>query len=1341
MTYLFKLARRMASALTVAGVVVLAACSEAAPRDFLGPEPTNPPPTSGPVSLHIAPKVGAIAASQPLQFRAWGRTAAGDSIAIAASWNASGGQIGPDGVFRSAAGGSFTVQAYAIGKPHLTDAATVQVAAPASIFSGLQVGPDPAMVPMGGTLTFSAQAPLATGGMTVPSVTWTATGGTIAPNGVYSAGMAPGSFQVVASTVDGAWSDTVLVQVQAASLQSLAVLPQALTVSSGEVVDFAVAGQWNDGSTSPPAVQWESTAGSINSSGRLNAGGNPGVYRVVGKHAPSGRSDTSLVTIMPAVARIELTPSSAVLQPGAQRAFSAHAVRTDGVIVPVAVSWKATGGNISSTGVYSAGSILGGGYRVIARYLDGQFADTALVTIAAPAATLTGLTLTPGTASVASGAQVTFNAVPTWSDGTSALPALIWSATGGSITGGGIWTAPVAAGSYQVVSRHQVSGLADTATVTVTEAPRVTAVTISQQASSIQTGGTRQFSAQATWSDGASRPVEWLWSATGGTITVNGLYTAGSLAGQFLVIASCVGCSAADTTGISVTSAPPPAATLTALTLNPAQALLNPGDVLPLHIFASWNDGSNQVPDLAWTVGGGTRSGLNYTAGSTAGTFLLIARHAAGTLADTSVITIAVPGNATPSPTLSFLVLNPSSVSMNAGEQRTLTVAATWSDGTTTLPPLTWDATGGALSGLVYTAGSTAGSYRIIVRHQGGTKADTTAVTVVVPPPTLVSLQVSPSGASTPAGYSIPFTVTGKMSDSSVVTPTVTWSATGGTITSGGVYTAFTAAGTFQVTAAHAASGLSAQQAVTVTAGSTGGSGGGTAAVAELPRVYLNTTYAPPTGQVINVADGGNLQAALNSAACGDELRLAQGAVFTGNFTLPARNCPNNPIHIRTAGTLPPAGVRVSPAVAASYNFATIRTPDYQAAIKAASGAFGYRLIALRVTAAPPATFNYGLITIGSGEETTLAQMPGHVTFDRMYIYGLPSLHLKRCLAINGTHTAIVDSHLSQCTAKGQDSQAIAGWSGPGPFKIVNNHVEGAAENILFGGAGGGPAGSPSDIEIRRNHVYKPLSWMIGDPYTVKNLFELKNAVRVLVEGNVFENNWAHAQTGTAVLIMPINDGGTSARAVRVTDVTFRHNRIIASGNGIAIIGTSGYAGSGPAEQLQRFTMEHNVFEEIGRADLRSDGRMVVVFQAAKDVIINHNTFLHSQQAGARANSAIYLDANPAKHDRLEITNNVFSGGAYGLHGVGSGTGTSSLNHHANTWQFVANALTGQGAYPYGAQYYPTGNFFPSSVAALGLDANLRLGSVSGLLGKGTDGKDLGADVAAVLAATAGVMP
>ena len=58
------------------------------------------------------------------------------------------------------------------------------------------------------------------------------------------------------------------------------------------------------------------------------------------------------------------------------------------------------------------------------------------------------------------------------------------------------------------------------------------------------------------------------------------------------------------------------------------------------------------------------------------------------------------------------------------------------------------------------------------------------------------------------------------------------------------------------------------------------------------------------------------------------------------------------------------------------------------------------------------------------------------------------------------------------------DSQAINGYNGAGPFTIENNYLEAAGENVLFGGAD--PAVTnlvPSDIVLRRNHLFKPLEW------------------------------------------------------------------------------------------------------------------------------------------------------------------------------------------------------------------------------------------------------------------------
>src|SRR6266496_3222501 len=81
----------------------------------------------------------------------------------------------------------------------------------------------------------------------------------------------------------------------------------------------------------------------------------------------------------------------------------------------------------------------------------------------------------------------------------------------------------------------------------------------------------------------------------------------------------------------------------------------------------------------------------------------------------------------------------------------------------------------------------------------------------------------------------------------------------------------------------------------------------------ELPRVFLDTNYAPPTrGKLIPVNAGGDLQAALHASQPGDVIELQAGATFTGNFILPKK--PGTDwIYIRLSliTRLPPTSTRV----------------------------------------------------------------------------------------------------------------------------------------------------------------------------------------------------------------------------------------------------------------------------------------------------------------------------------------------------------------------------------------------------------------------------------------------
>src|SRR5437762_3532185 len=294
----------------------------------------------------------------------------------------------------------------------------------------------------------------------------------------------------------------------------------------------------------------------------------------------------------------------------------------------------------------------------------------------------------------------------------------------------------------------------------------------------------------------------------------------------------------------------------------------------------------------------------------------------------------------------------------------------------------------------------------------------------------------------------------------------------------------------------------------------------------ELPRVSIDTRYVAPSagGRRLLVRRGENLQSALDAAQSGDVVLLEPGATFVGNFTLPEK-AGAGWITVRTAAPdaqLPPEGTRITPAYSAV--LPKIVTPNGDPALATALRARRYRIIGVEFTAAPSVTRNHGIVTLGEGgrSQSALDRVASQIIVDRSYIHGHPTLNVNRCIALNSASSAVIDSYISECHAKGFDSQAICGWNGPGPFKITNNYLEGAGEIVMFGGADPFIRNlTPSDIEIKHNHFRRPPSWK--GVWTVKNLLELKHAQRVLVEGNVLENHWADAQDGFAIVWLSVN--------------------------------------------------------------------------------------------------------------------------------------------------------------------------------------------------------------------------
>jgi hypothetical protein len=484
---------------------------------------------------------------------------------------------------------------------------------------------------------------------------------------------------------------------------------------------------------------------------------------------------------------------------------------------------------------------------------------------------------------------------------------------------------------------------------------------------------------------------------------------------------------------------------------------------------------------------------------------------------------------------------------------------------------------------------------------------------------------------------------------------------------------------------------------------------------------FFFVTAPAASGATISVPAGGDLHSALTNAQPGDVIALDPGATYLGNFTLPNKDGAEF-ITIRTARVdSVPAGHRVTPEQAAS--FAKLRSPNNQPAIQTAPGAHHWRLVLLELQGTADGDGEIIALGSGSSAQSSLSQVPHDLVVDRCYIHGDPVNGQKRGIALNSAATTVTGSYISDCKRIGQDAQAIAGWNGPGPFTISNNYLEGAAENILFGGADPAiPELVPSDIRITGNIISKPLSWR-SEKWQVKNLVELKNARRVTVDRNVIQYTWLAAQVGTAILFTVRNqDGGCPW--CQVEQVVFERNIVQHSAAAVSILGVDNIH---PSRQTRSIAIRNNVFADIDDSNWGANGYCFLLTGGPRDIVIDHNTMVQEHSHGI-----LQVEGPPVLG--FSFTNNIARHNAYGIKGSGRASGSDTISAFFPASQVNHNVIADGDS-----DRYPRDNLFPSSseLRAQFLSyqsGNYQLIATSPWRAAASDGRAIGADLDALAA-------
>jgi uncharacterized protein YjdB len=347
---------------------------------------------------------------------------------------------------------------------------------------------------------------------------------------------------------------------------------------------------------------------------------------------------------------------------------------------------------------------------------------------------LTELRITPNAVALGSNQSVQLRAMGRTRDGGTREVQASWSASGGTIDQTGRYTADQTAGDFDVVATVESQQLTASAKVHVRGSLKQ--VVLMPASTSVAPGAQITFTDYGLVANGDTVTVSPTFTATGGTITSDGKYTAGSTPGNYRVIATAVvnnsGTTVADTSQVTISGSTVPVATVT-VAPNPASVAVG----ATVQLTATLKDANQNTltgRTVTWTTSNASVATVNSGTGLVSGVAVGSATITATSegKSGTSAVTVVA---GTPAPVATVTVTpNPASVAVGATVQLTATLKDA-NGNTLTGRTVAWTtsnasfATVNSSSGLV--TGVAAGSATITATSEG--KSGTSAVTVTAP--------------------------------------------------------------------------------------------------------------------------------------------------------------------------------------------------------------------------------------------------------------------------------------------------------------------------------------------------------------------------------------------------------------------------------------------------------------------------------------------------------------------------------------------------------------------------------------------------------------------------------